>query len=280
MYLGLRIATNMQTMQANRELSSVTSERQRTLERLSSGERIVRSGDDAAGLSISEKLRGGIRSMQMAQRNTQDGISMIQTAEGGIIEAQNMLIRMRELSMVSASDTVGNEERSYVNMEFQQLKDEIRRIANTTIYDRTHLLNGTGPTIDFQVGIEHSANDRISYSIPNANILPGALGIDSLKADTKQGAHQNLAVLDQAISNLADSRSSLGAMQTQLTHHIQNLDVARTNHSAGNSRIRDADMAEWTAKAVALNIRQDAGGAVLLQAQGVPKAALKLLENA
>lgn len=278
--MGLRIATNMQTMQANRELSSVTADRQRTLERLSSGQRIVRSGDDAAGLSISEKLRGGIRSMQMAQRNTQDGISMIQTAEGGIIEAQNILIRMRELSMVSASDTVGNEERGYVNMEFQHLKDEIRRIANTTIYDRTHLLNGTGPTIDFQVGIDHSSNDRISYSIPKANIMPGALGIDGLKADSKQSAHTNLAVLDQAISNLADSRSSLGAMQTQLTHQIQNLDVARTNHSEGNSRIRDADMAEWKSKEVSQAIRQEAGNSVLLQAQGVPKAALKLLENA
>lgn len=278
--MGLRIATNMQTMQANRELGSVTADRVRTLERLSSGQRIVRSGDDAAGLSISEKLRGGIRSMQMAQRNTQDGISMIQTAEGGIIEAQNMLIRMRELSMVSASDTVGNDERRYVDMEFQHLKDEVRRIANTTIYDRTHLLNGTGVAIDFQVGIDHSTNDRISYSIPKANILPSALGIENLNAGSRQMAQGNLAVIDQAISNLADSRSTLGAMQTQLSHHIQNLDVARTNHAAGNSRIRDADMAEWKSKEVAQSIRQEAGGMVLLQAQGIPKTALKLLENA
>lgn len=278
--MGLRIATNMQTMQANRELGSVTSDRVRTLERLSSGQRIVRSGDDAAGLSISEKLRGGIRSMQMAQRNTQDGISMIQTAEGGIIEAQNMLLRMRELSMVSASDTVGSDERRYVDMEFQHLKDEVRRIANTTIYDRTHLLNGTGVAIDFQVGIDHTTNDRISYSIPKANILPSALGIDRLNAGSKQMAQENLAVIDQAISNLADSRSSLGAMQTELTHQIQNLDVARTNHSSANSRIRDADMAEWKSKEISQSIRQEAGGMVLLQAQGIPKTALKLLENA
>ncbi len=264
-------------MQANRELSSATSDRQRTLERLASGDRIVRSGDDAAGLSISEKLRGGIRSMQMAQRNTQDGISMIQTAEGGIVEAQNILVRMRELSMVSASDTVGNDERSYVNMEFQQLKDEIRRIANTTIYDRTHLLNGSGPQLEFQVGIDHNAADRIGYSVPGANILPSALGIDGLVAHTKQGAQSNLPVIDQAISKLADSRSSLGAMHSQLSHHIHNLDVARTNHSQGNSRIRDADMAEWRSKEVSQALRQEAGNQVLLQAQGVPQAALKLL---
>jgi flagellin len=278
--LGLRIATNMQTMQANRQLGEVTSERRRTLERLSSGERIVRSGDDAAGMSISEKLKGGIRSMQMAQRNTQDGISMVQTAEGGITEAQNILLRMRELSMVSASDTVGGEERGYVNMEFQHLKDEIRRIANTTIYDRKHLLNGTGPTIDFQVGIDNSANDRLSYTIPSANILPGALGIESLSANSKQAAQGNLAVIDSAIGKLSESRSSLGAMQTQLSHQMHNLDVSRTNHSAGNSRIRDADMAEWAAKNVAQSIRQEAGNAVLVQARDIPKAAIRLLEAA
>lgn len=278
--MGLRIATNMQTMTANRELSSVTGDRVRTLERLSSGNRIVRSGDDAAGLSISEKLRGGIRSMQMAQRNTQDGISMIQTAEGGIVEAQNMLIRLRELSMVAASDTVGNEERAYTNAEFQQLKGEIQRIANTTMYDRANLLNGTAKSFDFQIGIENAGVDRLTYNTQDANITPGALGIANLATDTKEGARQNLAVISSAISKLSENRAYLGGMQSQLSSHMQNLDVSRTNLSEGNSRIRDADMAEWTAKATSLSIRQEAGNAVLLQAQGVPKSALKLLENA
>jgi len=278
--VGLRIATNMQTMTANRELSSVTGDRVRTLERLSSGNRIVRSGDDAAGLSISEKLRGGIRSMQMAQRNTQDGISMIQTAEGGIIEAQNMLIRLRELSMVAASDTVGNEERAYTNAEFQQLKGEIKRIANTTMYDRANLLNGTARSFDFQIGIEHAGVDRLTYNTQEANITPGALGIENLATDTKEGARQNLAVINSAISKLSENRSYLGGMQSQLSHHMNNLDVSRTNLSQGNSRIRDADMAEWKSKEISQSIRQEAGNSVLLQAQGVPKAALKLLENA
>ncbi len=270
----------MQSMTANRELSSVTGERVRTLERLSSGNRIVRSGDDAAGLSISEKLRGGIRSMQMAQRNTQDGISMIQTAEGGIIEAQNMLVRLRELSMVAASDTVGNEERFYTNKEFQHLKSEIQRIANTTIYDRANLLDGSSNNFDFQIGIENGGADRLTYSTQTANITPAALGIAALASDSKEGAQRSLATIDSAISKLSENRAYLGGMQAQLNHHMINLDVHRTNLSEGNSRLRDADMAEWTAKAASQSIRQEAGNSVLLQAQGVPKAALKLLENA
>ncbi len=276
----MRIATNMQSMSANRELSSVTGDRVRTLERLSSGNRIVRSGDDAAGLSISEKLRGGIRSMQMAQRNTQDGISMIQTAEGGIVEAQNMLIRLRELSMVAASDTVGNEERFYTNQEFQHLKAEIGRVANTTLYDRAPLLNGTAASFDFQVGIEHGSADRITYSTQQSNITPTALGISGLATDSKEGARLNLSVLDSAISKLSENRAYLGGMQAQLGHHLINLDVHRTNLSDGNSRLRDADIAEWTAKAASQKIRQEAGNAVLIQAQAIPKAAIRLLEAA
>jgi flagellin len=278
--VGLRIATNIQSLNANRELASATGERVRTLERLSSGNRIVRSGDDAAGLSISEKLRGGIRSMQMAQRNTQDGISMIQTAEGGIVEAQNMLIRLRELSMVAASDSIGNEERAYTNMEFQHLKDEIRRVANTTLYDRAHLLNGTAETFDFQIGIDHQGADRLTYRTQDANIMPSALGIEALATDSKESARRNLSVIDSAISKLSENRAYLGGMQSQLSHHMQNLDVSRASLSEGNSRIRDADMAEWTAKAASQAIRQEAGNAVVLHSQEIPKSALKLLEKA
>lgn len=278
--MGLRIATNIQALSANRELNSVTGERIRTLERLSSGNRIVRSGDDAAGLSISEKLRGGIRSLQMAQRNTQDGISMIQTAEGGINEAQNIIIRLKELSMAAASDTIGNDERNYVNKEFQHLKSEINRIANTTLYDRAHLLNGTAASFDFQVGIEAGSVDRITYSTQQANIMPSALGIADMAVDSKEQARNNLAGLETAIGKLSENRSYLGGMQSQLGHHMQNLDVHRTNLSEGNSRLRDADMAEWTAKSVAQSIRQEAGNKVVLHAHEIPKAAIRLLENA
>jgi flagellin len=278
--LGLRIATNLSSMQANRHLSETTEDRHRVLDRISSGERIVRAGDDAAGLAISEKLKAGIRSTQMAQRNTQDGISLLQTAEGGIVEVQNMVLRLRELSVQAASDTIGDVERSFTNQEFQHLKNEIQRIANTTVYDRKQLLNGEGDRIDLQVGVNAVGGvDTISYSTSTANITPGALGISGVRIDTKEAAQQNLAMLDGAIAKLGENRSYIGAVHTQLDSHIRNLDVHRTNLSQGNSRLRDADYAEWTAKATADEILQEAGNSVLVQANSIGKNALKLLEK-
>ncbi|MGZ3703279.1 MAG: flagellin N-terminal helical domain-containing protein, partial [Bdellovibrionota bacterium] len=193
--MGLRISTNVTSLYANRELESGTRTHTRTLERLSSGSRIVTAGDDAAGLSISEKLKGSIRSYQMAQRNTQDSISMIQTAEGGMVEAQNMLVRLRELSVQAASDTIGNEERQYTNQEFQALKGEIKRIAETTLYDRHALLNGSGPNLDFQIGIDHDRSSQLSFSSQVTNILPSALGIMNADVSTKENAREGLAAI-------------------------------------------------------------------------------------
>jgi flagellin len=278
--LGLRISTNVTSMRANRELDSTTRTHTRTLERLASGDRITRSGDDAAGLSISEKLKGSIRSYQAAQRNTQDGISMIQTAEGGLVEAQNMLVRLRELSVQAASDTIGDEERSYTNKEFQQLKQEIQRIANSTVYDGTPLLNGAGPSVDFQIGIDHDSASRLTYSSQTANILPSTLGIASLDISSKDAARDGLAALDTAINRVSGNRAYLGGLQSELGSHMTNVDVHRTNLAEGNSRLRDADFAEWTSKEVSEHIRQDAGNAVLVQANATPKAALTLLEKA
>ena len=278
--MSLRIATNMTTMRANRELADTTRTHTRTLERLASGERIVRSGDDAAGLSISEKLKGSVRSYQMAQRNTQDGISMIQTAEGGMVEAQNMLIRLRELSVRAASDTIGEEERRYTNVEFQHLKDEIRRIAHTTVYDRTPLLNGSGPSLDFQVGIDNDAASRLTYSASAMNIDPSALGLAGASVATKEQAQTGLSAIDAAIQRTGESRAHLGGLQAQLGSHIHNIDVHRTNLADGNSRLRDADFAEWTARELSERIRQEAGNSVVVQANAMPTAAIKLLESA
>lgn len=278
--MGLRISTNISAMRTGRHLEEDTKAHTRTVERLASGNRIVVAGDDAAGLSISEKLKGSIRSYQMAQRNTQDGISLLQTAEGGIVEAQNILIRLKELSVQAASDTIGNEERQYTNMEFQHLKSEIQRIANTTLYDRKQLLNGTGPTLDFQVGIENSENiDRLTFSAEKANISLGALGIGALAVDSKQGAQAGLGSLDNAIAKLGENRAYLGGVQSQLSSHIQNVDVHRTNLAAGNSRLRDADIAEWSSKEVAERIQQNAANSMLVQANGISKAAVALLEK-
>ncbi len=278
--MGLRIRTDVNTMRTGRQLEENTRAHNKTLNKLASGTRIVDSGDDAAGLSISEKLKGSIRSYQMAQRNTQDGISIIQTAEGGIVEAQNMLIRLRELSVQAASDTIGDQERRYTNMEFQQLKGEINRIANTTLYDRKNLLNGSGPSLDFQVGIENGGVDRLTYASQDANITVGALGISALSVDTKDGARQGLANIDSAMMKLSNTRASLGGLQSQLSSHIQNVDQQRTNLAAGNSRIRDADMAEFASRAVAQDIQKQSGNAMLVQAHNIAKSAVTLLEKA
>jgi flagellin len=278
--VGLRISTNVQSIHAGRELEQSTRTHTRTLERLASGSRIVTAGDDAAGLSISEKLKGSIRSYQAAQRNTQDGISMIQTAEGGMVEAQNMLIRLRELSVQAASDTIGDEERRYTNNEFQQLKQEIQRIANTTAYDSTPLLNGSNASVDFQIGIDHDVASRLTYSTQVANILPSALGIVATDVSTKEGARAGLAAIDSAISRVADNRAYLGGIQSELQSQMANIGQHRTNLSEGNSRLRDADFAEWTSKEVSENIRQQAGNAVLAQSNSISKQAVKLLEKA
>ena len=279
--MGLRIQTNITSMGANRQLSAHTNERGRTIQRLSSGERITSAGDDAAGLSISEKLRSGIRSMQMASRNTQDGISVVQTAEGGIVEAQNILIRLRELSTQAASDTVGPAERSFLDQEFQQLKSEVTRIANTTVYNGTQLLNGTAVPMEFQVGIENdSFGDRVIFAPEKANLTAPSLGIAGARVDTKEMARNNFTAIDSAISRLGDFRSYLGAIQSNLVEHSHGLETHRQNLAATNSRMRDTDYAEWTARQIQLSILQETNVAVVAQANATAQSAVKLLEKA
>jgi flagellin len=278
--VALSISTNVESLRANRELADTARSHSRTLQRLSSGDRITSSGDDAASLSISEKLKGSIRSYQAAQRNSQDGISIVQTAEGGMQETQNMLIRLRELSMQAASDTLGDDERGFVNAEFQHLKDEIKHIANNTVYDGQHLLNGTGHNRDFQIGIDHDAESTLSFRSETANILPSALGIVSSDISTKDGARDGLAVLDAAISKVSENRATLGGIQSQLASHLHNIDTQKVNLTETNSRMRDTDMASESSKEASEHIRQDAGTAVIAQTNDMPKAVVRLLDKA
>lgn len=267
-------------MGVGRRLAENTGERTRTIQRLATGERIVRSGDDAAGLSISEKLKSRIRSIQMASRNTQDGISIVQTAEGGVTEAQNILIRLRELSVQAASDTVGGEERSYINAEFQHLKSEISRIAKTTRFNGAALLDGSGTPMEFQVGIDNGGADRLTYQAGDANLTTLAIGLGTTGVESKEGALKNLPKIDGAIHTLNNFRSYLGSLQSSLMENAQNIDTHRTNLSAANSRVRDADIAEWTSKDARDKILQETNVAMLAQANTVPQTAVKLLENA
>ncbi len=276
--MGLRINTNVTSLAAQRTLSANNTEQASTLGKLSSGTRIVRAADDAAGLAISEKLKAQIRGVNQAERNANDGISLIQTAEGGLNEVSNILVRLRELSVQSASDTVGDEERKFTDLEFQNLKQEIERISSSTEFNGKKLLNGMGDKFDFQVGINNDDfQDRIKYDAARTNAGMSALGIEELTVGSKDGSQSSLATIDSALQNVSGQRAELGAIQNRLTSTINNLQVSSENLSAANSRIRDTDFAMESAKNTKLNILTNAGTSVLSQANSQGQAALKLL---
>ncbi len=276
--MGLRINTNVQALTGIRSLGNVKAGQDKSLERLSSGARINKASDDAAGLAISEKMRAEIRSSQQASRNAGDGISLIQTAEGGLSEVSNILIRLRELSIQAASDTVGDKERSFTNMEFKHLVQEVNRIANSTQYNGNNLLNGAGGNLDFQIGIKNSpANDRISFDVKESNVTSDKLKIAALSVAEKKEAQNNLNILDDALNSVNKQRANLGAIQNRFQSTITNLDVQAENLSAANSRIRDTDVAEESAALVKSNILTTAATAVLMQANNNPQIAMRLI---
>lgn len=276
--MGLRISTNVQSLRAQNALSKVESSKASTMEKLASGSRINKAGDDAAGLAISEKLKANIRGTQQASRNAGDGISMIQTAEGGLNEVSNILVRLRELSVQSASDTIGNEERKFSDLEFKQLTNEVERIATSTQFNGKNLLSGEGDKLDFQIGIMNDAkNDRLSYMPQESSARAKDLGIADLTVSTKTDSQENLEKIDVAINGVNANRASLGALQNRLQSTISNLEVRTENLSAANSRIRDADVASESADMAKGNILSAASTAVLAQANQSGASALKLI---
>lgn len=276
--MGLRIATNVQALNAQRNLGISNEKQALSLSKMSSGSRITKSGDDAAGLSISEKLKASIRSLQQANRNANDGISLVQTAEGGINEVSNILVRMRELSIQAASDTIGETERGFTDKEFQHLKSEIDRIAQVTNFNGRNLLNGTGGDMEVQVGVENSPeNDRLVYSTQATDVTLGTLGLSDNGVASKEGAQANLGMIDSAISKVNQNRAGLGALQNRLQSTINNLGIATENYSAANSRIRDVDIASETSELTKQKILTEAGVAVLGQANSSQMQALKLI---
>lgn len=276
--MGLRIATNIPAIAAQRTLGITHDNLNRSLEKLSSGSRINRAGDDAAGLAISEKLRANIRSMKQATRNANDGVSLIQTAEGAMNEIGNILIRLRELSIQGASDTIGDVERGFINKEVQSLKDEINRISESTEYVGTKLLDGTAPPLDVQIGIHNVPGlDRFVIDTHALTSTTDALGVQEVSTASKESSQQNLNPIDEAISHLNGNRATLGALQNRLQSAINNLGIYTENISAAFSRIRDTDMAEETSELTKQNILSQAGVSVLSQANTTPQSALKLL---
>jgi len=275
--MGLRIQTNIASLNAQRNLRTNGAGLEKSQERLSSGYRINKSMDDVAGLAISEQMRGQIRGLSQAERNAQDGISFVQVAEGGLSETSNILVRMRELATQAASDTLGDTERGFVNVEVQQLRAELDRISATTEYSGTKLLDGSASTLDFQVGIKGGEDNRISFDAGKANASASSLGVGGVAVDSKSSAQDMLDTVDSAISKVAEMRSGFGAIQSRMGSTISNLSVYRENLSAANSRIKDADMAEESANMAKTAILQQAGVATLAQANQSTGLALKLL---
>ena len=276
--MGMRINTNMTSVNAQRNLRVNNASLGNASEKLASGQRINKSADDAAGLAISENLNGSIRSFQQSGRNAQDGISFIQVAEGGMNEVSNMIIRLRELGVQAASDTIGQNERQYLDRETQQLKLEVQRIASGTEFNGTKLLNGEGEKLDFQIGIKNDEFlDRISYDPGATNITTDSLGIDGIDISEKGGAQDSLDALDKALIVLNTNRASLGALQNRLTSTIANADIAVENFTAAKSRIRDADFGQVSADLARDTVKTQATTSVLAQANNMTGMALKLL---
>lgn len=276
--MGFRINTNVQSLAARNSLRLVKERQDKSLERLSSGKRIITASDDAAGLAISENMRADMRSTRQAIRNAGDGISLVQVAEGGLQETSTILARLKELSVQAASDTVGDVERRFTDIEFQHLKDEIQRISKITEFNGRKLINGEGGRVEFQIGIHNQDRiDRIGYNPEESMATIEHLGIEEMSVNNKENAQTNLESLNNAIDKINASRANLGALQNRMRVAITNMDTKVLNLSAAKSRIADTDVAEQASELTQSGILVNAGTSVLSQANTTPQLALKLI---
>ncbi len=275
----MRIGTNVQSLAAQRALSVNGAAQRQSLEKLASGTRVNRAADDAAGLAISEKMRAGIRSLRQTIRNANDGISIIQTTEGGINEIANILIRFRELSVQAASDTVGDVERGFVDKEVQQLLQEVDRISEVVEFNgKVKLLNGQGGTLQVHIGLNAEAGtDTFDVDQSYTDVRTATLGIEGLNVRSKESAQENLEKLDGAIRTLSERRAFLGALQNRLQSVVSNQQVYDENLSGARSRIADLDVASETAESTKNNILVQSSTAILGQANQTANLALRLL---
>jgi flagellin len=276
--MAMTVRTNVASLNAQRNLFQTQQVIDSSLSKLSSGYRITKAGDDAAGLGISVNLEAQIRSYNQAARNAQDGISVIQTAEGALNEVSNIVTRLRELAMESASAGVSNTERTYIQKESDALKTEINRIAEATEYNGNKLLNDGTLVLTFQIGIRNvAANDRIAVTTVDVNLSALGTGFSSLSLSTQTTAQLALSAID-ALQKISEARASLGATGNRLTNVISQIHTASENLSAGNSRIRDVDVAQESSNLSRAQILVQAGISVLSQANQAPQLALKLLQ--
>lgn len=274
--MSLRISTNMASINAQRQLSSQEKKLSSSMRALSSGSRISSASDDAAGLAISEQLKARTTGNRMAKRNSEDAISMIQVGEGSLNEVNNILVRLRELGVQSASGTISDNERSFIDQEAQQLLSEVDRIAESTRFGDKNLLNGSTDELEFQVGTDGSENSIIRYD-SNADATTSSLNVSGLDLSSLSGARSALEDIDSALSKVGKMRSSFGALQNRLDSTINNLDVSHESLSAANSRIRDTDIASESSELMRNQILQQASISMLAQANQSQSAALKLI---
>jgi flagellin len=274
--MGLRISTNMPSISAQRVLQVQQKRMEHSTQALASGSRIVQAADDAAGLAISESLKGQIRGIAQARNNAFNAGSAIQVSEGGLNEINNILIRLRELGIQGASDNIGDKERGFLNQEAQQLIQESDRIAKTTRFGDKLLLDGSGGEQVFHVGAFAGEENQIKYSL-STDARASELGIDGISVEDKGSARESLATVDEALGKIGAMRANFGSIQSRLNATVSNLDIQYENLSAANSRIRDTDIAKETSEIASAQILQQAAVGVLAQANQFPSMALKLI---
>lgn len=275
--MPLVINTNTASLEAQKSLQKSQQSLQKSFQRLSSGFRINNASDDAAGLGVSENLKARIRSFSVAERNTTNGLNMARTAESGLGEVSGIVIRMRELAVQSANGDLSSTDRSYIDTEFQAMKSEIDRLANSTNFNGIDLLGGTAASINFQVGIGTSSNDSIAVSF--GGVSSSGLGLNSIAVggSTSTNATAAITALDTALTTVSTSRASFGAASNRLSIAVSTSQTIRTNLEAANSSIRDVDVAEETSLLARSQVLLQAGTSVLAQANGAPQLALSLL---
>ena len=276
--MGLRVNTNIASVNAQRNVANVTSRLGRNYERLSTGLRISIAADDAAGLAISERLRSQIRSYRQASRNSNDGISLVQVGEGALNEVSNILVRLRELSIQAANGSTSLLDRDTINEEFQSLVSEINRIARSTEFNGVRLLDGSSSNVSFQVGINSTASiDTLQVALTPA--LSTSLALNSLDVGSQGNTSFAISSIDTAINSVSQLRGRFGALQNRLLSTIANLGVGAESLSAAESRIRDVDVALETSELTRNSIMQQAAIAILGQANAQPQVALSLLRS-
>lgn len=276
--MGLRIATNIASQSVQKNLKEVSSAGNAQLEKLSSGKRITKASDDAAGLAIATNLEAQTKGLRQASRNANDGVSLVQTAEGGLNETSNILVRLRELTIQAASDTVGEQERGFLDKEYQQLTKEIDRISESTVFNGSQLLNGKGKgTMDFQVGAFAGDQNKITFDSGETDSSSSSIGVAGTTIGNKDDALSSISTIDKAIEKVSGQRANLGSIQSRLQSTIKNLEVQTINQDSARSVIQDVDVAEASAALASNQVVKNAAVSTLAQANGIPNAALRLV---